>query len=244
MKISVNLREILIFSSGLIVGAFSTVALTSKFFKKKAEDEAAEKWREAYEEVLELKKAAKNKIAVKLDPSDVDEETYKKASEGEKASSDGEKKEKEPYSLKKKGFERSTFERYLAGAGYDKVDYKSFYSNEGLKEENLEDLHPMDDGEEEKLMQKDSKKTYKDPKIISADSYGDMPGWENEELYYYKEDDVLVDSDDTIIENREYLIGNALTKYDFKHSDERAIYVRNEAISTDFMITKVDGAFE
>ena len=241
MKISVNLREILIFGAGSIFGGAVTALLTKDYFSKKAEEEAADRWRCEYEKLLELEKSRK---IVKLDPSDVDEETYKKAAEAEKASRDSEIKEKEPYSLKKKGFERSTFERYLAGAGYDKVDYKAFYSNEGVKEENLEDLHPMDDGEEEKLVQKESKKTYKDPKIIPADSYGDMPGWENEELYYYKEDDVLVDSDETIIENREYLIGNALTKYDFKHSDERAIYVRNEAISTDFMITKVDGAFE
>jgi hypothetical protein len=68
-------------------------------------------------------------------------------------------------------------------------------------------------------------------------------------LYYTENDTLTIHDDEDMGEDIIYLdeiadfIGDALDKFDFRHSDEKVIYVRNFRRSTDFEITKVYGAF-
>jgi hypothetical protein len=62
-------------------------------------------------------------------------------------------------------------------------------------------------------------------------------------LEYFEEDDVLVDSRDSMIDNKEYMIGeNALERFGYLSGDPNVVYVRNERLGMDFEIVKHKGA--
>lgn len=106
-----------------------------------------------------------------------------------------------------------------------------------------------DAGEE---MTKESEENSKlAPKIIKASDYGTNPIYEPQTLLYYTDNDVLTTETDEIIGEGEKdldeirsVIGDALTKFGFKDSDEDRIFVRNFKRNADYEIIKVFGAFE
>ena len=83
------------------------------------------------------------------------------------------------------------------------------------------------------------------PKIIKADIYGDDPKLECKSLYYYTDDDVLATEEDEMVDDiSDRMVGNALTKYGFKHNNEDSLYVRNERLGCDYEIIKVRSSFQ
>lgn len=85
----------------------------------------------------------------------------------------------------------------------------------------------------------------RDPKIISAEDAGDlMPDITSTCLYYYVDDDIIVDEDENVVEDYERLLGKCLDKYGFKNNDESLIFVMNSEIDTCFEIQKVYGEFD
>lgn len=82
------------------------------------------------------------------------------------------------------------------------------------------------------------------PRLIKEEDWQTCPTLDKVNLYYYTEDDILTNEDDEVIDDPRYYIGNTLTKFDFKHNDEKVIYVRNEEIGTDFEIEKIWGGFQ
>lgn len=84
----------------------------------------------------------------------------------------------------------------------------------------------------------------KKPKLIKIEDF--TSGCEYHDkvtLYYYIEDDILATEEEEMIDDRERLVGDCLTKYGFVDNDEKTIYVRNTALSTDYEIVKVWSAF-
>ena len=134
--------------------------------------------------------------------------------------------------------------------GPGKVDYTAAYdgtSTEG-KQESIFDLmketDEVDDEEDEDdeiSMDIHSRADlHSDPVVISADEAGDVPdNYESEVLYYYVQNDVLVDDYDDEITDPEKLVGNLLDVSGFKKNLDRHLYVKNPRISYIYEIQKV-----
>lgn len=83
-----------------------------------------------------------------------------------------------------------------------------------------------------------------EPKIISIDDIGELPGFiEEQELYFYQEDGVLAEEDGTVVENQIYTLGDALDKFNFRNNDEDVIYVLNYRMDTVYDVIKVRAAY-
>lgn len=121
---------------------------------------------------------------------------------------------------------------------YEKPPLESFTAK--YKSSNEEIPGPTEEDYEEEEMGKN----YIPPKIISLDSYGEEDEYDEQELLYYQDNDVLVDEVEDVIEDPDHLIGTALTKYDFKTNDETDIYVVNENLSTYYHIHKMFDSWE
>lgn len=87
----------------------------------------------------------------------------------------------------------------------------------------------------------------REPRIISAEDAANLPvGWSEEPLYYYPEDDLLLDDFDNVVEDPSLLLGNCLEKYGFSdpNNDEDAIFVKNYQYDIVYWVQKVEGHFE
>lgn len=79
------------------------------------------------------------------------------------------------------------------------------------------------------------------PYTINHDEYEDLPeGFTRQVLYYYNEDRVLCEDDDSIVENEEELVG-------FEYEDildmQTTAWVRNDNIMTAYQIHRIDQSY-
>ena len=83
------------------------------------------------------------------------------------------------------------------------------------------------------------------PKIISADEYDALPPHiDTKTLYFYHDDETLLDDNDDVIEDPAVLIGNALNDSDFiDNIGEPMMFVYNPALDTAYEIQRVEGAY-
>lgn len=81
--------------------------------------------------------------------------------------------------------------------------------------------------------------------IITLEIYADpVPIRDKVVLTYYEEDNTLVDEEETVIDDRNRLIGNALEKFGTeKDGDPDTVYVRNGKTKTDYEIVRVKGSY-
>lgn len=92
----------------------------------------------------------------------------------------------------------------------------------------------------------DQNKT-KSPEIITEDEAEDLPSHVREEpLYYYMGNDVLVDDFDNVVDEPGFLIGDALTKFNFDdpESEQELMYVINYQHDVCYIVQKIEGTFE
>lgn len=85
------------------------------------------------------------------------------------------------------------------------------------------------------------------PFIINQSEYEtEESGYSQSTLIYYTTDDVLVDEADqqTILHNRERLIGNALDRFGHGADDYNTVYVRNSELELEFEIQRVKQSWE
>lgn len=98
--------------------------------------------------------------------------------------------------------------------------------------------------ENEEAFDEHRKNLNKPPKIISYETYENLPAYiDHEILYFYAYDEMLCDDNEEPIEEPERLIGDALTKYGFIDNEERIIFVMNYAMDTCYEIQKVDASW-
>lgn len=98
--------------------------------------------------------------------------------------------------------------------------------------------------EEEQVFDEHQKSKNKPPKIISVETWQNLPAHiEQDVLYFYAYDEVLCDENEEMIDEPGLLIGDALTKYGFVDSDERTIFVMNYATDTCYEVQKVDASW-
>lgn len=216
MRLEVKLA--IAFAGGVLTGVGATYLALKRYFSKKADDEIKSVEKAFTERIEEVEEERDNALGIAksavIPPEEKDEVR------SEIMENDG------------------AMNAIIKGMSREKVEYTSYYPK---------DDHPEDDPPEEDLKEVidtvNNKRQKKFAKIISYDEYGALPGYDYKELYYYQGDDTLVDDQEDIIDNPESLLGDALTKYGFKASDEKVIYVRNEDFSCDYEVTKVFSRF-
>lgn len=83
------------------------------------------------------------------------------------------------------------------------------------------------------------------PKIITSDEYDALPpNIDTATLYFYHDDETLVDDNDDVIEDPAVLIGNALNDSDFiDNIGEPMMFVYNPALDTAYEIQRVEGTY-
>lgn len=126
------------------------------------------------------------------------------------------------------------------------TNYASIYSKKKEENEEMDEKEPTvdEDSIEEEYFDTHQKVKNRPPKIISEESLGDIPEYyDSETLFYYAEDDVLATESEEAIDDPERLVGDCLTKYNFKENDEERIFVRNWSLDTVYEIQKIRGWF-
>lgn len=80
-----------------------------------------------------------------------------------------------------------------------------------------------------------------DPYFITMDEFGELSGYEMETLYFYEENEVLLDDADCFIDNADRILGDdPFSSFD---ENDRA-YIRNERNMTDYEIICYHSAYE
>lgn len=251
MRIDGRVKGILAFASGAIISGFTTWFLVKKYYRKKCEEEIASVERAFTERINELE-AEKDGVLDAAGKAIVASNEYNREDPGSrsviqnKSTLDG--------MIKASKAERIDYTAYSRS---DRNDVSGVLASEPAKNsvESIEvDDHPHDDGEEEDEAYENGivevgngRDNIKEPYEIDYDEYGTNPGFEQKELYFYKGDGVVVESDgegEEIVDNPEYLIGNVIDTSGFRTDEERNLYVRNEYISCDFEIIKVPGTYD
>ncbi len=155
--------------------------------------------------------------------------------------------------------ERASIKEKLDANWRGTTNYAGMYHlKNGYTENKLAEIqHPLDQGEygeeetdenyvensiDEEAFDDHQKNFDKPPKIISAETYSNLPQYiDQHSLLYYPYDDILCEEDETPVEDPSLLVGDALTKYNFKNNDEQTIFVMNHELDTCFEINKMDG---
>jgi len=116
-------------------------------------------------------------------------------------------------------------------------------------------LHPVDsdedeDYDEEELyneglrasLEHEAKRTML-PRIIKEEDYGNDGTLEQESLFYYQGNDILVTEDDEEIHDLPLVVGDCLDKFGFRDNDEKRICVRNYKLGKDYEVIKIDSEY-
>lgn len=222
-----NTKSLLLFLGGTAVGGTAGVLGTMTYFKKKYQaiaDMEIEEMGNYYEK--------KNRELVELFEEDEFLEDEGK---------DGEDKNSEIKEKLTRNYEQTT-------------NYANMYKKRNSTDSAVELFKSnMNEEEDENSMEYQARMATEDhksnmhrkPKIISEESLGELPGYiENKVLFFYTIDEILTDEEDQIIDDPDYLLGDALDKFNFRESDETVIFVRNFALDTVYEVQKVEGEFE
>lgn len=140
--------------------------------------------------------------------------------------------------------------------GKQKVtDYTKLYSASDLVDAKNDDDSEKDEEEEDEENEiertssnifNELQKSTRAPKIVKSEEVDEEhEGWDVNSLFLYS-NGVLTDEDDHVIdgEEKDIMVGDCLTKYDFLNSDERMIYIKCFKFNTFYEVTKFDKPFE
>ena len=116
----------------------------------------------------------------------------------------------------------------------EKLHYDNTIDAMRYASENIKDL------EENLINPKDTTKKPQDIEVIPPEEFGNEEGFDSRSWTYY-EDEVLVDEYDTVVENPESIIGDALKH--FGEYEDDSVYVRNAIEKCDYEILKSEKEF-
>lgn len=252
------LKDSIIFVAGGLVGGAITWFATKTYYKKFAEKEVAEskEWYrneikkcevtpEEFEEatgleVDELKDALKEKREMarknRNKPDIIDYTAF--------YTGDEKKKHKVETSLANTDHPRDSDEE-----DFHSEEDEMYGEDDGLVDNEFSEPDPLaDDHEEEnnaagaRMYAEDKANESRDPYIIEElEFYSENNRNSQESLFYYTENDVLVDTAEDPVENRELVIGDSLDHPEW--DDTGVMYVRNPRTRTDYEITRVESEF-
>lgn len=137
-------------------------------------------------------------------------------------------------------------EKYL-----DKKKNEKIINNNGYNYDPAESERPTEDeliAESEAInnMHDTLAAMHDKPKLIKVENFGEINSYDTESLTYYVKDQTLVHEDQSIVDDKDFLIGDALDRFGWRDDDEdeSPLYVRNYKIQKDFEIIKVFGEYE
>lgn len=238
-----NVKSFLLFIGGLVIGGGAGVFGTKKYFQNKYQ----KRYEEDHDALEEYYRRTDEYIRQDTDEEDPEDEINPP---NETNSRPGGRMSAE---------ERATVKEKLNRNWEGTTNYAGMYrERNGYTERKMvEAQHPLDQGEygeedpedgtetpEEIAFNEHQKNKHKSPKIISAETYSELPAHIDQEvLYFYSYDEVLCDDNEEPIEEPEKIVGDALTKYGFIDNDERCIFVMNYQLDTCYEIQKIDGSW-
>lgn len=206
------------FMLGVVIGGvvFSSISyyITREVYKKKKEEEVGSARKELFER-YSVQKATE----VKEDPEEIVRRYHKEAS----AYSEPFVDPAETENPKDDDEEDAPSEYYEYG---EEIPGETRAYIEGLKAA----TYDMQNGK-------------KEAEIIFEDDFGNAPGFDTAGISYYVPDGVYVfDSDETIVDDEQYLFGTCIskTKWDIDISQGEDLLIRNYQQQTDYRITKMN----
>lgn len=235
------IKEILLFSGGILVGAAAGIIGTKLILEKKIDKKYQDK---ADKEILEAMEKHFKDGGSKTEPGwEADKDSLSDSditSVAEKAV----QKEQE------KKNQKINYTAYSEN-GVEKPDdmivkpKKTIVEPEDIEDDEEDEVENWDRQEEENYIKglRDSERWSRErlnrPKIIKREDYGEDPLLEKATLFYYPDEDILAFAEDMEeIFDENYNVGDCLTKYGFKTNNEETIYVRNSYAGYDFKIIK------
>lgn len=259
MRISANMRNLIIFGSGFGLGFGTCFIALKAYFKGQAEEEISDV-KAAFQDRLDELEQEKEEALGMARSSIIHGDNY--IGDKELLSDSGAISGLANASAK---WEKGKITDYTL---YFKNGKPSSSSEVDSGSDDLEELdysndHPEDDIEDAEETDMDDKPIYRSdgvleypngdtvntierrnrPKLIRAEDFGNL-GYEQKQLYFYAVDKTLVDEDSgDILDSPEGILGDALTKYGFDNNSEERIYVRNDSFDTDYEIIKVHTSY-
>lgn len=115
---------------------------------------------------------------------------------------------------------------------YEAITKRYQESDEQRPVDPAEQESPPEDEPEEEIF------TVTEEEIESYDNF------ENIDLTYYAEDDILCDDQEQVIEDPEAIIGDALTKFGVESDYPDTVYVINERVRAIFEVLMVEGSYQ
>lgn len=242
-----NLKSTVIFLSGVVVGAAGMYFALKGYFEEQA-DKEVNSVKNAYENRLsEIEDDNKSSIDGELEgPEDIkddDEEARKKAHKDliYKLNNKPDIKDYTKF-FKAKGETLDGVSETLRDAKEDATDPAEAespgddtpYTDKEDEEAQLEYEDYQLNGEHKKAME-ENRKPYK----IEASDYDlTCANYEKIELMYYIADNILCDDSKEEV-NPYDVIGDTLYESGFSDDDEDSLFVRNDKLMCDFMVTKI-----
>lgn len=236
-------KNAIIFLGGLIVGCVAGVFGSREYFRKTFSDMADE-------EIEEMEKYFEDRLSEIINTVGSDEEVIIKQNISETFGDVEVNPDLEDEGDKTGENDLNDVKEKLQRNYEQTTNYAKTYSKKNSEHENEDEDQPADemDSEEalgEEYMKEHEKNKGRAPKIISEESLGELAGnIDQKVLLFYRLNDVITDEEDQIIDDPDYLIGDALDKYNFRESDEQIIFVQNFDLDTVYEVHKVEDSFE
>lgn len=236
-------KNAIIFLGGLIVGCVAGVFGSREYFRKTFSDMADE-------EIEEMEKYFEDQLSEIINTVGSDEEVIIKQNISETFGDVEVNPDLEDEGDKTGENDLNDVKEKLQRNYEQTTNYAKMYSKKNSEHENEDEDQPADemDSEEalgEEYMKEHEKNKGRAPKIISEESLGELAGnIDQKVLLFYRLNDVITDEEDQIIDDPDYLIGDALDKYNFRESDEQIIFVQNFDLDTVYEVHKVEDSFE
>lgn len=254
-------KNILFFIGGLIAGGAGGFFAGKYFYEKKANDRADKQIQEMedyYEETYGDALADRYKREssdVEVNPVD-DDETNTGREDGVLSPERREEIKRNLVRNHEQTTNYAAMYRQKNGASNAEKEIDGGHPPDSDEDEdelgqNIEEDPPVEPdemtAEEAFIEQEEERKRNKqrNPRLISEDSLGDIPGYYSQEvLLYYVLDETMVTEDDEIIDDYHQLLGDCMEKYNFIDNDEEnTIFVRNFQTDTIYEVRKVPKAW-
>ena len=119
----------------------------------------------------------------------------------------------------------------------DRIAYESI----AKRYQGCDEQRPVDPAEQESPSEDDDEEeifTVSEEEMETYDNFEDI------DLTYYAEDDILCDDQEQVIEDPEAIIGDALTKFGVKSGYPDTVYVINKRVRAIFEVLMVEGSYQ
>lgn len=231
------IKNTIIFLAGAVTGGGITAFATRAYFRKKAMEEAdseVEEVRSFYErQVRDLVQLMEED---ECDPMvNIGQEIAEGLADGIEAVKESGMSEEKAAEIRQK----------LTYNHEQKTNYsKMFHESEKSSEDIVDPDNPSMEELGREATEEHKANRHKPPKIISEEAVAELPGYfDNVVLFYYTEDETITNEEDVVIDDPDYLIGDALDKFNFRESDEEIIFVQNFELDTVYEIQKIRQAY-